>query len=787
MLDPRYILMQDLQEYFVDKDTGLPLGGGIVTFYSDVNRTTKKNIYQITGSPPNYNYAPLPNPMTLSSVGTPQDGSGNDIAVYYFPFDADGNPELYYITCVSSGSVSQFTREAWPNFIETGTSGEAIVNYVPNGQFTVHTNVPPTDTTVAGQITGTVTYLAQGGWTFERPSMSTATDIVTFTRFGSYVSIPPANPRYAININTTVPNAGDTFKDLRLKFRNVNTFASDTQYYTLYFNGQTNSGNSTVININIIKNFGSGGSSTTTTNVETITIPASYTSFNIPILFDNNTGKTIGTNDDDYVQIAFSFPVNSVFNISLVDIALTIGDVEVTSFPQETYANVLAQTIGGWLTVPDYNSMNVYLPMVLTPQGATFDTSEVGMIKAILNTTPPISYLNADSAQYEVNAYSSDLIPYRRLFNYLFNNTTLISKCGNGALFVNAYQTGSTTHFRLTANTVGSVTNSSDGTAPTGFTFSNITSGQTAALFYTGISGNSSNTQVIFINRANGLNTSINAGTSGFSGASTLVFGTAAIPQVEAITTTTSSGLASEYFTISNPSANYYFWWKVDGSGSDPAPGGTGIEMDIFSVYSANDVARVIAETANGFHIDDIQTVAASAMTGGCYFNFYTHAGLHYYCYYIIGGVGNDPLVSGAIGIPVSISGSATAAQVLTATVTAINSKFFAVPDFRGMFLRGHNGSATFIQDSLLRISLLNSSVSGDITTTLQYNENVSHIHGATTTLSNGNGIYNGGATLDSSSGARLGIGITASTTIGPSGGTESRPYNQQVNWVIKY
>src|SRR3990167_9480669 len=85
--DQRFIESPSLQNVFRDKDSGEPLSAGIVTFYSDTQRSTLKNIYQqIRQQDGTYTYATLPNPLTLSSIGTYVDNSGNDINVYCYPF-----------------------------------------------------------------------------------------------------------------------------------------------------------------------------------------------------------------------------------------------------------------------------------------------------------------------------------------------------------------------------------------------------------------------------------------------------------------------------------------------------------------------------------------------------------------------------------------------------------------------------------------------------------------------------------------------------------------------------
>src|SRR6266852_8349263 len=106
-----------LQDYLVDKDTGLPLASGIITLYEDDQRSVLKNWYEQQGTNPPYNYVPLPNPMVLSAVGTIQDVSGNDVIPFYYPYDEDEPTpvvQTYYITVQSSNLELQFTRSNFP-------------------------------------------------------------------------------------------------------------------------------------------------------------------------------------------------------------------------------------------------------------------------------------------------------------------------------------------------------------------------------------------------------------------------------------------------------------------------------------------------------------------------------------------------------------------------------------------------------------------------------------------------------------------------------------------------
>ncbi|HDN26504.1 MAG TPA: hypothetical protein ENG03_05315 [Thioploca sp.] len=137
-LDARYILDLTLEPVFRDKTTGLPLAGGKLYFYEDNNRNTLKDVFELSGSPPNYGYSPFPNPIILSSKGTIQDADENNVALYYYPYDSFDNIDLYYIRVTDANDVEQFTREAWPNIVGSNNplaSSNSVSNSISNSQF----------------------------------------------------------------------------------------------------------------------------------------------------------------------------------------------------------------------------------------------------------------------------------------------------------------------------------------------------------------------------------------------------------------------------------------------------------------------------------------------------------------------------------------------------------------------------------------------------------------------------------------------------------------------------
>src|SRR6266404_4935761 len=97
-IDTAYIPAFSINTLITNKDTGLPLSGGIVTFYEDDNRVALKDVWQITGDSPDYTFTRLSNPMVLSSIGSFVDDDGNPVVPYFLPYDQDGTEQLYYIT-----------------------------------------------------------------------------------------------------------------------------------------------------------------------------------------------------------------------------------------------------------------------------------------------------------------------------------------------------------------------------------------------------------------------------------------------------------------------------------------------------------------------------------------------------------------------------------------------------------------------------------------------------------------------------------------------------------------
>lgn len=219
-IDSRYVVAVDLEEYFVDKDTGQPLSGGQIFFYQDDNRVVPKSVFELTGAPPNYTYTALPNPITLSSVGTVSDNSGTNTPIYYFPYDVTGNIQLYYIVVTNSLGVVQFTRQAWPNTVAMvnppGMTGTNITNVLSNPQFVDVSFLPATSITITIAGASTTTYNIAPDWTLVVTTSGAGSIQVQRTAIAGSAQYP-GNPPYTLTIT---PGANVTAAVLRQRLLN---------------------------------------------------------------------------------------------------------------------------------------------------------------------------------------------------------------------------------------------------------------------------------------------------------------------------------------------------------------------------------------------------------------------------------------------------------------------------------------------------------------------------------------------------------------------------------------
>lgn len=768
-LDPRYLIAPALEQFYINKQTGLPLANGKITFYKDNQRTRLKPIYTLSGSPPNYSYVELPNPLFLSAIGTIQDSNGNNVIPFYFPYDKQGNLELYYVTVYSHDGMLQFTREGWPTIILTSQQEQAeLGNFIPNGQFLIHNDILIQNNKVLGEITHAITTLAPGGWTFNRSDKSSAKDLVTFERFGSAISNPTGYPRYSIRIANQLPGPGDLIKDLRISFSNVNRFASSDRYYTFSFAAQTNTGNNLTVTVLLIKDFGKGGSTQEEKIIDTVTVNASYSQINIPFIFGENQNKTLGINDDDSVAIALRFPTTSVFDVSLTDFILTSGNTVITEYPPITDSITLNQSLTGSLPTPKFDGADNYLPIVHTPKGFIFHDGDIGKIFPTVYEKPNIGELLCSGERYLRTGYSPESIPYSRLAKKLWNSSTGYYLFGNGKMFVTATQLNN--QIMLTSNQAGAARKPSAGTS--GFSINTIFGASDFGL--DAFISSQTPHRIIVQELKNGSATPPDAKTSGFKIVERR--NSIATKHRFEINCIDAKNLAGKWFQFSTSKKTYGIWFTVDGKGSNPVPKNlTPALLSLLSTQTARDLAIYLAEFLAGHQLTTIQCLSGKAIKPGSYFTFSTSTPETFHVQY---GVSNTLSPLEGIIIAVERDENDTATEIAQKTKIAINQFYFAVPDLRDAFIRGWNKDGTIdVNDRYFSYGqgLIKNTIGS-----FQLDEIYSHNHPSP---------LNGQFVISTARGGYAGAeyGVRFSPVTGDFGGAESRPSNFAANLVIKY
>lgn len=785
-LDTRYVPTKYFQEIFLDKDTGCPLSGGVVKFYRDNARTTPKEVYQLTGTPPNYTYISLGTEVTLSSSGTFQDGSSNDITVYLFPYDTSGNIDLYYATVESSGAVSQFTREGFPNVSQEDIEDEELLNFIPNGQFLLHHDIVEDEDggIEEGEITDDVTDIAEGGWSFERTPSTAAKDFVLFERLGSFVETPSKSPRYVLNVKNEAPGVADTYKDVRIKFRDVNKFASDTEKYTFSFQAKSNSG-SNQIEVKLIKNYGTGGSAEETTVLEVINLTGTYQIYDIPFEFGDNDGKTIGDEDDDFSQLVISLPVSSAFDNTFVNFGLFKGDKQIEEFPDTTDAEFIRDSLAGWPPIPNYEGENLYLPVRLGLKGFEYDTGEIG--RYVLKSTEDleIGELWCDGEKYRVEAYSSDKIPYRRLYEkWSINSDYGLAIYGTGDDEMYYLAKPAQDQSFATSDTNSNINNDSwQSFTPA------VTGNLTSITVDMGTPAPASHS-TITIHEGEGTTGAILARETGINlitGSNTINIG-----RIPVLT----SGLK---YTIRIQNAGNVYW-RTNAAGGYAGGSYNGTAADaVFYTFMLNALSsaqyRLSSTTAGavvaaadgavptGFtftavqpdpYIIDITAVAASGMTAGSYWTYNTTDSRKNIVWYEIDGSGTKPTETAVVYHKISILSTDNAATVNNKTSLVVNGYSIKIPDWRSYFIRAFDRQIGTDPDTHLRTDR-GDSITSNALGTLQIDEFKSHTHLA------------GVAGLKDGSPESCLTNVSNSHATSATGGLETRPINRTVNIAVKY
>jgi hypothetical protein len=346
-----YIVAPPLREVFRDKDSGLPLAAGVIKYFQQSDHITFKPIYAISGTPDDPIFTPLPNPYTLNESGTTNE------AIYLYPFDADGNLQLYYVEVYSAGGILQFTQDLWPPDICENASDTIILpveNYFSNPQFRMHIDVDN-----GTLITFPLTNLAPGGWQFQVDEGFTSTNYVQFGGFTETIDNPPGNPPFFVEILCTAPGPSEIYKDLQKVMIDVNFLAG--QEITFQFCGQTDPFALVLVELIIKRNYGPLGSTPNEETITFFTINSSIGNFNHTFTLNDNIGKTIDP-DVNKTSIAFALrlPRGLITHTRLTNFLLLPGEFSsIVTFPSLSKEQDFALTMAGSIVNPNPDASDI--------------------------------------------------------------------------------------------------------------------------------------------------------------------------------------------------------------------------------------------------------------------------------------------------------------------------------------------------------------------------------------------------------------------------------------------
>jgi hypothetical protein len=320
-----------LQDYLVDKDSGLPLSGGIISLYKDDDRQIYKNWYYQTGIPGAYTWIPLDNPLHLSLAGTIQDPNGNDVIPFYYPYqeNEENISEAYYITVYSSDYDSipehlQFTRENFPyNPIPSfpTSMNPTFRNYILNNIYWRNVGTLVT-TTILNQVIAPSQhegYVSFGDIRFIK-NIAGGIDSISFLPMTTTLN-GDITPEFYLNYNCTGAQAGETQKCIQYPI-SLHVDTLNSVQATVTIQAQNVAGNpNNYLTIYIWQYTGTGALSPSTlvpfgANGGIITLGNTFDKYTITDFLPSSEGLTLGTGGDDALFLVVQYPLAVTSNIN---------------------------------------------------------------------------------------------------------------------------------------------------------------------------------------------------------------------------------------------------------------------------------------------------------------------------------------------------------------------------------------------------------------------------------------------------------------------------------------
>lgn len=649
--------------------TGAPAAGAKLYTFLASDKSTPSPFYKDAGGT-----NPYTNPIVASDPEGEISGEvyGEDGLAYYLEaYDADGN--LLW-------TVDNYLPPA-------PSGGSPTINYYDNDNYFRNSDFrfnyyPDTVKTLTNLTTDVP--IAPGDWFFKKNNTS-GQDNITFVSFSAGQTDVPFSPKYFLRYQCTSAGSSES-KYIYVRFSDVYTFSGQSISIAL----QGRSSTSSTITIDYQQNFGTGGSSSVTNNVASQALTtdwARYEKTNLAIA--SISGKSIGTGS--YLELRIGLPADAISQIDLVQLQLELG-TKVNPYEYEDDAINRYRTVGGEL--PMFNPGNNQnqtdsLSPSYTPTGTMEligGTVPTGSVLMHLAETAPTGYLLCNGATYNTTGSDTN---YIRLYQVIGQNFG-VGKDGYHFFYPKTTTTDSDDTIYTNTN-IGQVC-SSPSDSGTGFTFTVDEAGKAPVANMLGYVHTTVSGQLSFIcSQFAPLSAAPTVGTLGGLTLNYYITGVTSNRKAEFSFTFPSqpSITGGQYWLFSNTTTDYYVWYTVNGSGTDPAIASrTGIQVKIITGDTAEHVAQKTYDSIAGRERLKIVCLAESAFSAGAYFDIFSGSNAAR-IWYSIGGTGTAPSEpTSKLLKEVALTGGETATQVAAATQTAIQELQFQVPNFSGYFPR---------------------------------------------------------------------------------------------------
>jgi len=358
--------------YFLD-NSNQPLANGTLTSYLSSDRTTLSPFYP---SPSNIN--PWPNPL-------PFDGKGSVGPIY-------GESDIVYFIVVQDRYENIiFSQDNWTPSSGGGsgpiTVNNSTENLLKNGQFSIQKELNFSFSNSTPDFNPFSMEIADS-WFFDK-DVNTNSDTLSFQPFPLGVTIPESSPQnYFEYTVTNIGTGGEVSKTMGQRISKVRSLENQTINFSFFAKSNV----PIVIQPQATQFFGTGGSpspSVTTLIGGSIVLTSTWTKYTASKVIPSTSGKTLGTNLDDYLAFQIELAKNQIYTFNLTNNYVQSGNM-VSTYPLETtekQAGNLAPYLNlkkyGFDTLDDYQKSFNFLSYGYNPETGLF---EIGFYDARVAT-----------------------------------------------------------------------------------------------------------------------------------------------------------------------------------------------------------------------------------------------------------------------------------------------------------------------------------------------------------------------------------------------------------------